>query len=78
VTHVVYPQVLKLHTKLGKPIPSADPVVMGAPAKTAAKPTVAVAGTATAVKAPAASNPAVVAGVKKVVATPKINFIGKR
>lgn len=75
-------KVLKLHTKLGKPIPSADPVIMGAPAgakvaattqaKVTAKPG---AGTATTATTPTAGT-AAAAGVKKVVATPKITFIG--
>ena len=55
---------VKLHTKLGKPIPSTDPVVVPAvPDKPSA---------------PAASMKNPVAGTaKKLVATPKITFVGE-
>ncbi|XP_072031547.1 zinc finger RNA-binding protein-like isoform X4 [Amphiura filiformis] len=65
-------KVLKLHTKLGKPIPSTDPVKQAAAAAasaSAAKPTTAGAGASAA----AAKKPAVT--VKKA-ATPKITFVG--
>lgn len=67
---------LKLHTKLGKPIPSSDPVVVGATKATTAASTAA----KTAVSAKptvAASTPTTTATVKKVLATPKITFVGK-
>ncbi|XP_035825593.1 zinc finger RNA-binding protein [Aplysia californica] len=59
-------KVVKLHTKLGKPIPSTDPVVT----TTASKPTVAkpAPGKSVAVPSPTAA--------KRVLATPKINFVG--
>lgn len=65
-------QVLKLHTKLGKPIPSTDPVVIAASTSsstTTAKP----AATASTVAKPATTTTT----VKKVLATPKITFVGK-
>ena len=76
-------QVVKLHTKLGKPIPSTDPVLVA----TTGNSTVAVAkatsstvssytagsGTKTVAKTTATS----VNVVKKVVSTPKITFVGK-
>lgn len=63
-------KVLKLHTKLGKPIPSTDPVVVAASTSsstTTAKP----AATAT-----TAVKPTTTTTVKKVLATPKITFVG--
>ncbi|XP_059159983.1 zinc finger RNA-binding protein-like isoform X2 [Physella acuta] len=57
-------KVVKLHTKLGKPIPSTDPVVSAAN-KTAAKPAP---GKAVVVQSATAA--------KKVLAAPKINFVG--
>ena len=63
-------QVLKLHTKLGKPIPSTDPVVIAASASSSS--TTAKASTAVATKTATAT-----ATVKKVLATPKITFVGK-
>ena len=65
-----YSQVLKLHTKLGKPIPSTDPVVIAASAASSA--TTAKASTVAATKVATATT------VKKVLATPKITFVGKR
>ena len=57
-------QVVKLHTKLGKPIPSTEPVVVsGKATTTTAKPATSAAVTKT-------------TEVTKVVATPKINFVG--
>ncbi|XP_052278685.1 zinc finger RNA-binding protein-like isoform X4 [Dreissena polymorpha] len=70
-------KVLKLHTKLGKPIPSSDPVVVGAQ-KASSVSSVAVSKPAVApVKAPVptVSAPTSVAA-KKVLATPKITFVG--
>lgn len=58
-------KVVKLHTKLGKPIPSTDPVVTTAASKTATKPTV---SKSVVVQSTTAS--------KKVLAAPKINFVG--
>ncbi|XP_074115838.1 zinc-finger protein 72D isoform X3 [Cotesia typhae] len=58
-------KVVKLHTKLGKPIPSADPTVLNPKPAAAAKAT---GGAATAAGAAAAKKPAVTA-------TPKINFV---
>ena len=67
-------QVLKLHTKLGKPIPSTDPVVIAAS-------TSSITATATAKTTSATSTAAKTASttttVKKVLATPKITFVGK-
>ncbi len=66
-------QVLKLHTKLGKPIPSTDPVKQAqaaAASAAAAKTTPAAAASTTAA---AKGKPAVT--VKKA-ATPKITFVG--
>ncbi|CAL1548470.1 unnamed protein product [Lymnaea stagnalis] len=57
-------KVVKLHTKLGKPIPSTDPVV-ATTNKTAAKP-----ASSKSVVVPSST------AAKKVVATPKINFVG--
>ncbi|XP_043190869.1 zinc finger RNA-binding protein-like isoform X2 [Amphibalanus amphitrite] len=59
-------KVVKLHTKLGKPIPSTEPVVV--PGKS----------TTTTAKTGAAATTAVTktTEVTKVVATPKINFVG--
>lgn len=68
-------QVLKLHTKLGKPIPSSDPVVVGATKATTVEATnVKPVTTAKPVVTPAA--PAAATVVKKVLATPKITFVG--
>ncbi|KAL4228150.1 hypothetical protein ACF0H5_013583 [Mactra antiquata] len=67
-------KVLKLHTKLGKPIPSTDPVVVGStkPSTTAQVVSKPVASTTTkTTAAPATTNT-----VKKVLATPKITFVG--
>ena len=56
-----------MHTKLGKPIPSAEPVVTpAAVSKPAAKPAP---GKAVVVQSNTAA--------KKVLAAPKINFVGK-
>ena len=68
---VVY-QVLKLHTKLGKPIPSTDPVVVTtASASTTTKSAASTSGGGK----PAAPTAAPTA--KKVLATPKITFVGE-
>lgn len=74
-------KVLKLHTKLGKPIPSTDPVVVAASSSSSGtKTTVAATATAKAVPAktvaPQAQTTAAAAAVKKVLATPKITFVG--
>ena len=69
-------QVLKLHTKLGKPIPSTEPTVVASNSSTtttAGKP--AVAGTKTVTVKPSATT-TIVGGTKKVLATPKITFVG--
>ena len=68
---------LKLHTKLGKPIPSSDPVVVGQQkaSTTAAAPKPAV--TSAKPQPPPAVAAAATAAVKKVLATPKITFVGK-
>ena len=58
-------QVVKLHTKLGKPIPSTDPVVATPASKPATKPAP---GKSLVVPSATAS--------KRVLATPKINFVG--
>ena len=58
-------QVVKLHTKLGKPIPSTEPVVTNATSKSSTKPA---SGKSVVVPSTTAS--------KKVLATPKINFVG--
>lgn len=74
-------QVVKLHTKLGKPIPSTDPVLV----TTSGNSTVAVAkatsstvsyGTSTGTKTVAKTTASSVNVVKKVVSTPKITFVG--
>lgn len=65
-------QVLKLHTKLGKPIPSTDPVVIAASTTTNST-TVKAPTTATTAKSPTTPTTT----VKKVLATPKITFVGK-
>lgn len=70
-------KVVKLHTKLGKPIPSTNPVVM-TPTGTA---TVTMAKTSGSAVSAGASGAKVatktsVSVVKKVVATPKITFVG--
>lgn len=64
-------KVLKLHTKLGKPIPSTDPVVIAASA--AASATTAKASTVAAAATKVATTTTT---VKKVLATPKITFVG--
>ena len=67
-------QVVKLHTKLGKPIPSTEPVVVGGGIKT----TGTTASTTTPVKTvtTTAAKPAVPGVAKKTVtAAPKINFV---
>jgi len=58
-------KVVKLHTKLGKPIPSTEPVVTNATSKSSTKPA---SGKSVVVPSTTAS--------KKVLATPKINFVG--
>ncbi len=76
-------KVLKLHTKLGKPIPSIDPVVVtGTTGSTAASSTSKPSAVATTVQKPPVKGtvvqPATSTGVtKKVVATPKITFVGE-
>ncbi|XP_052794013.1 zinc finger RNA-binding protein-like isoform X2 [Mya arenaria] len=68
-------KVLKLHTKLGKPIPSSDPVVVGQTKSTTSS--TAVKPVAVAPKVPTATiTAASTAAVKKVLATPKITFVG--
>lgn len=67
-------KVLKLHTKLGKPIPSTDPVVIASSSSSLAKST---APTTTSAKPAAKMMPTTTtAAVKKVLATPKITFVG--
>jgi zinc finger RNA-binding protein len=68
-------QVVKLHTKLGKPIPSTEPVVVGGGIKTTTGTT---ASTTTPVKTvtTTAAKPAIPGAAKKTVtAAPKINFV---
>ncbi|CAH1796957.1 unnamed protein product [Owenia fusiformis] len=68
-------KVVKLHQKLGKPIPSSDPVVVVPAGSTAASATSATKAAATGtVKKVTATTAAPV--VKKVTATPKITFVG--
>ena len=70
-------QVLKLHTKLGKPIPSTEPTVVASNNSTiasAGRPVVASANKA--VKAASATVVTSVGGTKKILATPKITFVG--
>ena len=67
-------QVVKLHTKLGKPIPSTEPVVVGGGTKT----TGTTASTSTTIKTvtTTAAKPAIPGAAKKTVtAAPKINFV---
>ena len=66
---------MKLHKKLGKPIPSTDPVIVAN--STASTTTMAKVTTGTTVTSAKVVKPAVVAGVKKVLATPKITFVGE-
>ncbi|XP_021917976.1 zinc finger RNA-binding protein-like [Zootermopsis nevadensis] len=68
-------KVVKLHTKLGKPIPSTEPVVVGGGIKTTTGTT---ASTTTPVKTvtATAAKPAIPGAAKKTVtAAPKINFV---
>ena len=68
---------MKLHTKLGKPIPSTEPTVVASNSSvstTAGRPAVAGTKTVAGVVKPASS--ATVVGPKKVMATPKITFVG--
>ena len=69
------PQVLKLHTKMGKPIPSSDPIKVNTAATSTAQ---SAAGKAAASVTSAAGAAAAKAKpvVKKVV-TPKITFVGE-
>ncbi|KAK3579917.1 hypothetical protein CHS0354_012458 [Potamilus streckersoni] len=76
-------KVLKLHTKLGKPIPSTEPVVVttntNAIAKSSSSGTTGTTSLSVAPKAPAAIKPGTTftTGLKKVVApAPKITFVG--
>ena len=69
----VFLQVLKLHTKLGKPIPSSDPVVVGAAKTTSVATSV---GKTTTMAKPTPVAPVTTSAVKKVLATPKITFVG--
>ncbi|XP_065351747.1 zinc finger RNA-binding protein isoform X3 [Cloeon dipterum] len=64
---VKHQKVVKLHTKLGKPIPSNEPLVMGT------KPGTATATASSALK-PAGTTGQVSSGVKKPSTVPKINF----
>jgi hypothetical protein len=66
---------VKLHTKLGKPIPSTDPVLV----TTTGTVTVAKGGASTVSSAgkPAAKATTSVAVVKKVISAPKITFVGR-
>ncbi|KAK7862373.1 hypothetical protein R5R35_014392 [Gryllus longicercus] len=71
-------KVLKLHTKLGKPIPSTDPVVVGGSAKTTsstASTTTSSVATQAKTTASAATKAAPGAVKKPVSAAPKINFV---
>ena len=78
---LVWFQVLKLHTKLGKPIPSTDPVVVTSSSATTGKTTTSTATTAgvTMGGKPISKNitPVVAASKKVLVATPKITFVGR-
>ncbi|XP_045216764.1 zinc finger RNA-binding protein-like [Mercenaria mercenaria] len=67
-------KVLKLHTKLGKPIPSTDPVVVGQ--TKASTTTQSTAKTVTSTTTKAAPVQPSTSAVKKVLATPKITFVG--
>eukprot|EP00058_Branchiostoma_floridae_P000097 XP_002585585.1 hypothetical protein BRAFLDRAFT_133155 [Branchiostoma floridae] len=77
------PQVLKLHTKLGKPIPSTEPVLVtaggGTSTTASAAPAKATTTTTPASTVPkpkaAAATAAVAAAVPKKVVTPKITFV---
>ena len=66
-------QVLKLHTKLGKPIPSTDPVVIAASTSNSTATAKTTTTATTAAKAATTTTT-----VKKVLATPKITFVGKK
>ncbi|KAK3098799.1 hypothetical protein FSP39_023235 [Pinctada imbricata] len=70
-------KVLKLHTRLGKPIPSTDPVVVspasGSTSSTAKAASVGTAASKTVVKTVTTPGPQV---TKKVLSTPKITFVG--
>lgn len=75
VYHILF-QVLKLHTKLGKPIPSTDPVVVGqTKANTTAQASTTKAVVSTTTKAAPVQTST--SAVKKVLATPKITFVGE-
>ena len=93
VTAASLPQVVKLHQKLGKPIPSTEPVLVttsGAATTSAGKatPSVSAASAKTGGSVPAvkpgvgatapAAGAAAGAAARKVVATPKITFVGER
>ncbi|XP_070194136.1 zinc finger RNA-binding protein-like isoform X7 [Littorina saxatilis] len=75
------PQVVKLHTKLGKPIPSTDPVLVtttgnstvSVPKATSSTISAVGAGNKTVAKSTTTSSVNI---VKKVAATPKITFVG--
>ncbi|XP_052101013.1 zinc finger RNA-binding protein-like [Mytilus californianus] len=71
-------KVLKLHTRLGKPIPSTNPVVLSTATSSTAKAGISTTTITTGVKpgikpVPAVTVPTV---TKKVAATPKITFVG--
>ena len=71
-------QVLKLHTRLGKPIPSTNPVVLSTTTSSTAKTGVATNSTTLGIKPGVKTVTAAVVPTvtKKVTATPKITFVG--
>ena len=78
--YIAVSQVLKLHTKLGKPIPSTEPVIVSAntttTATTAGKTTATTTPSSTKATAIKTTTTSVPAAAQKVVATPKITFVG--
>ncbi|XP_076465037.1 zinc finger RNA-binding protein-like isoform X2 [Babylonia areolata] len=72
-------KVVKLHTKLGKPIPSTNPVIMnssGSSTVSVTKTTTSTVAAAGGTKVAPKSTTATAGIVKKVVAAPKITFVG--
>ena len=69
-------KVLKLHTRLGKPIPSSEPTVVSSGTVSAAVVSKPAAQPGTSNRGPNAKPTATSAPVKKVLATPKITFVG--
>ena len=64
---------MKLHTKLGKPIPSSEPTVVS---NTSSTTSTVKTNTTAAAKIGTAKTTVVTTTAKKVVAAPKINFVG--